>query len=57
MRVRSETNKLQEMFLTDAHFKTRLQNSDEDLFTALSTENHRQVEKIVSDRLKEVMNK
>mmetsp|Transcript_7426 Transcript_7426/g.8992 ORF Transcript_7426/g.8992 Transcript_7426/m.8992 type:complete len:160 (-) Transcript_7426:922-1401(-) len=32
MRVRQETSKLQEMFLTDPHFKTRLQNSDADLF-------------------------
>jgi len=32
MRVRQETSKLQEMFLTDPHFKTRLQNSDTDLF-------------------------
>ena len=57
MRVRQETSKLKEMFLTDMHFKTRLQNGDEVLFNALSSDDHRQIEKIVTDRLKEVMDK
>ena len=43
--------------MTDPHFKTRLQNSDESLFSALDSDNHRAIEKIVTDRLKEVMNK
>ena len=43
--------------MTDAHFKTRLSNSDEELFNALTTDDDRKVEKIVSDRLKEVMAK
>lgn len=57
MRIKQEVSKLQEMFLTDQHFQTRLQNGDSDLFQALSSGEYPKIKKVVSDRLKEQMAK
>ncbi len=57
MRIRQEVSKVKEMWLTDQHFKTRLQSSDQTLAEALASDDDRKLEKIVTDRLKEVMDK
>lgn len=43
------------MFANDAHFRTRLERGDTALFSALESANNEQVEKMVTERLKEVM--
>lgn len=49
--------KLKQLFVSDAHYKLRIENGDKDMFAALSSGNDKQLEKIVYDRLKEVMDK
>lgn len=57
MRVKQEVDKIKQMFATDRDFKTRLERGDTELFSALDSGNEKQVEKLVTDRLKEVMDK
>lgn len=57
MRVRQEVSKVKEMWLTDQHFKTRLTSSDQTLAEALESNDDRKLEKLVTERLKEVMDK
>mgnify|MGYP007004946884 CR=1 FL=1 len=55
MRIKMEVDKIKQMFASDRDFKTRLERGDTELFSALEAGNNQQVEKIVTDRLKEVM--
>ena len=57
MRIRMEVEKIKQMFTDDRDFRTRLERGDTELFSALGSGNHSQIEKLVTERLKEVMAK
>ena len=57
MRIRMEVEKIKQMFTDDRDFRTRLERGDTELFSALESGNNSQVEKLVTERLKEVMAK
>ena len=57
MRVKQEVDKIKQMFANDRDFRTRLERGDTELFSALESANHQQIEKLVTERLKEVMAK
>ena len=57
MRIKMEVEKIKQMFADDRDFRTRLERGDTELFSALESNNNAQVEKLVTERLKEVMAK
>ena len=57
MRVRQEVAKVKQMWLEDSHFRTRIQNGDNDLASALESGDQRVLEKLVFNRLKEQMDR
>ena len=57
MRIKMEVEKIKQMFKDDRDFRTRLERGDTELFSALESSNNAQVEKLVTERLKEVMAK